>query len=517
MASATVGGECDDCDAAGDQRDWVMDRLGPLDGAFLAFDTPNGPMHVAAVLVLDRPEGKRSLFSSTTRFAQVRRMVAERVHLVPRLRQRAVHVPLGIQHPAWADDPAFDLDCHLSRASLPRPGGSRELDDLVADVMSRPLDAERPLWELVVVEGLAGDRSALVCKMHHSILDGVAGAALLGAFFDRTPRAHVTSTETEPWSPPPLPSGAALAKQALRDLARQPEAALQTVRHSVDAMVDLADHNNRLTERGIASPPPPFGGPRTSLNGRISSRRRFASVTLSMEDAKLVRRAFGATANDVVLTAVGGGLRRLLHRRGEHPQGSLIAIVPVSRRPRRGRDPNGRPKSGEGEGHVPLGNQVSAMLVTLCTDVADPVERLVGVSAGVRVARAQERLHGGRLLQDIARLAVPAVATPAVGIARGLGFFDHLPPIGNVVVSSVPGPPTTLWCAGSRIATLYPVGPVADGVGLNVTVMQYRGDVHIGLLGCRRLAPDVQDLAILVDDCWAELVIAALDALGEVS
>src|SRR5580658_2803762 len=182
-----------------------MQPLVGLDAAFLSLETPTTPLHVGAVLVLDPPEGARSLFSPSTRYAQIRRVIGQRLHLVGPLRQRALRVPLGLHHPVWVDDPEFSLDDHLSRASLPSPGGRAELDAFVASAMSRQLDPDRPLWEMYVVEGLADDRTALIAKVHHAILDGVSGASILAAFLDLTPRSRAIDMPTAQWDPDPLP------------------------------------------------------------------------------------------------------------------------------------------------------------------------------------------------------------------------------------------------------------------------------------------------------------------------
>ena len=477
-----------------------MEPLQGIDAAFLALEGGTTRLHVAAVLVLDPPEGKRSLFSASTRYAQVRRVVAERLHLVPPLRQRAVRVPLGLHHPVWVDDPEFELDDHIRRASLPSPGGGRELDDLVADVMSRPLDFERPLWEMVVVEGLADGRMALIAKLHHAILDGVSGASLLAAFLDLGPRGRPVAAPEEPWDPAPLPSQPSMVRYALGSLIRQPEVAVDAISRTAGAMVDVAGHNRRLADLGAEPPPSLFRAPRTSLNGHISSRRRFATTSVPLDEVKLVRQVFGTTVNDVILAAVAGAVGELLARRGERPEHPLVAMVPVSTRQEAER--------------ADLGNRISGMLVSLATTVEDPVERLGAIAAGTAVAKSQERLAGGRLLEDLAQVASPALASRAARWAAGLKLFDRIPPMFNVTVSSMPGPEMSLWCAGSRVEALHPVGPVADGVGLNVTVMSYRGSLCFGLLGCRRLVPDIGDLAILLDRSLAELVAAARAAQG---
>jgi diacylglycerol O-acyltransferase len=469
----------------------TMQPLEGLDAAFLALETTNNHLHVAAVLVLDPPEGRRSLFSPSTRFTQIRRVFEQRVHLVPQLRQRAVRVPFGLYHPVWVDDPEFNLDDHVRRASIPAPGGPRELDELVAEVMGQPLDPERPLWEMVVVEGLANGRMAIIAKLHHAILDGVSGASLLAAFLDFTARDRPIAP-AEAWDPEPLPRGTELIRYAMGSIAHQPAVAVDTVQRSLEAIVDLGWQNRRLAESGDTPPPAPFSAPRTSLNGTISLRRRFASLGLPLEDARATGRHYGATINDVVLAAVGGALRRLLDLRGEDVEESLVAMVPVSTRHEH--------ESGT------LGNRVSGMLITLATTFEDPIERLNAISTCTKIAKSQELLTKGRLVADLAQISPPALSSRLARWANGFRVFDRLPPLCNVTISSVRGPETALWCAGSRIVALYPVGPIADGVGLNVTVMSYLGSLQFGLLGCRHLVPEVQDLAIMIDDAMAELV-----------
>ena len=476
-----------------------MRSLIGMDAAFLSLETPTTPMHVGVVLLLDPAEGKRSLFSPSTRYVQIRRVIGQRIHLVAPLRQRAVRVPFGLHHPVWVDDPDFELDDHLTRASLPSPGGPAELDAYVASAMSRQLDPDRPLWEMHVVEGVAGGRTALIAKVHHAILDGVSGASVLAAFMDLTPRARVVPLPPE-WRPAPLPSNAQMLRHAASSLARQPGSTLRTLQEGIDAVADLGMHNRELAGRGEHPPPGFFGAPKTSFNGAVSNRKRFASLSVPLEDVKVVGRSFEATVNDVVLACVSGGLRRLLEARDEEVMHPLVAMVPVSTRP-----------EGEGED---LGNQISGMLVSLASDIDDPVLRLDAISESTRVAKEQEKLHGGRFVGDLAQIAVPALATRAARAVAGTRLFDKVRPPFNVTVSSVRGPDFSLFCAGSRVADMYPVGPMAEGIGINVTVFSYLDRVCFGLLACRRLLPELADLAAYIDDALGELVACALDTQG---
>jgi len=477
-----------------------MQPLDGLDAAFLSLETPTTPLHVGAVIVLDPPEGARSLFSPSTRFAQIRRVIAQRLHMVGPLRQRALRVPFGLQHPVWVDDPDFELDDHLSRASLPSPGGRAELDAFVARAMSRPLDPDRPLWEMYVVEGLAGDRAALIAKVHHAILDGVSGASILAAFLDLNPRPRTIAMPGGQWDPDPLPGNAQLLRYAASTLPQQPSLALSALNAGVEAIADLGMHNRELASRGTSSPPGLFSAPRTSLNGAVSNRKRFSSLSQPLDDAKLVRRVFGCTVNDVILAGVAGGLRQVLRARGEVVERPLVAMVPVSTRP-------------GGEDAV-LGNQVSAMLVSLATDVEDPAQRLSTIAASTRVAKEQEQLHRGRLVGNLAQIAAPGLVARLARAMAGTKIFDRLRPPFNVLVSGVQGPDFGLFCAGSRVAAMFPVGPLTEGVGLNLTIFSYLGELHFGLLACRKLLPELDDLALAIDDALGELVACALDAQG---
>lgn len=509
-----------------------MQPVAGLDGAFLALETATAQFHVGAVLVLAAPEGEGPV-PAVERFRRIRAMVGRRLHLVPQFRQRAVRLPLDLLLPLWADDPDFDLDDHLRRASLPAPGGDAELDDLVAELMSRPLPPDRPLWEMVVVEGLAGDRTALVAKLHHAILDGVSGASIMAALLDLVPDPPVRPADEpgagDEWDPPPLPTAGGMVGRALSALAQQPEAVLDALRTGADALVGVRQHNRRLAQQGLSPPPLPFDAPPTPFNGTLSSSRRYAHLSVPLDVITGVRRSSAdgvpsgvadaedagdragdgrPTFNDVVLSAVGLAVDRYLQGRGARPDRPLVALVPVSTRSdERARRADGG-RSGSRPGSVG-GNQVSGMLVQLGAPGEPPATRLARIAAASRVAKEQEQLGWGRLLEGLARATPHAVTA---WVARGSGFlrlFDHVPAVCNLAVSTVPGPDMPLWVAGLPVVSAHPVGPVGHGVGLNVTTMTYRGTVHFGLLSCRRRLPDLGELADLLAAAVAELSAAA--------
>ena len=457
-------------------------------------------MHMAGVLVFEPPDHTRSE-PPAVQAERMRQVVEERLHLVPLLRRRAVRVPFGLHHPVWVDDQAFDLDYHLQRASLPAPGGPAELAAFVSSVVGRPLDPARPLWEMHVVEGLDTGHVAVVVKLHHAAIDGVSGAETLAAFLDLGPEPRVVDPPARLWRPESMPSDVELLGHSLSSLARQPERTFGAVRRTLGAVYDLAERNRRLREEEELEPPPaPFRAPRTSLNGSISAQRRVAFAEVPMDDVRMVRRCLGGTVNDVVLAAVSGALRRLLSERGETPRQALVAMVPMSVR------------SEEDRGTQ--GNKLSAMLVSLASTAADPVERLRLVAEGTRLAKEQSRVLSEELIGGWAQLAFPVVSARLARLSGNLRLFDRVPPLFNVVVSNIPGPAVQLWWAGARLVALYPVGPIVEGVGLNVTVVSYTRTLHVGVVGCRELVPEVEHLAHLLTESFAELAKAAARQAG---
>jgi len=489
-------------------------RLTGLDGAFLALETPTTHLHIMGTMVFD-PVG----VPGGVGFRRIRSLVAERVPLVPPFRMRMVEVPFGVQHPTLVDDPDFDLDYHVRRVSIPTPGGTDELAELVADLAGRPLDRSRPLWEFHVVEGLADGRIGVVAKVHHAIIDGVSGAEVLAAFFDLSPdptprplfgadpaaaghgrRVGVATTAGEepeedtppggdPWSPAALPGEVDRLRQALGSLPSRVDAVARTVARTVQTARALTERNREVPG---TLPPTPFRAPSTSINGAISPHRRVAFADLAAEDIHRVRAGLGGTTNDVVLAAASGGLRALLASRDEEPDSSLVALVPVSVR-------------SEAEQGA-LGNRVSAMLVSLATGVVDPVARLGRIRDGMATAKEQSRAIGPDVYAAWADAVFPALATRLSRLATGLRLFDHIAPLCNVIVSNVPGPDVPLYLAGARLTSMHPIGPIVEGVGVNITVFSYLDSVHVGIQACWDLVPDVALVARAMEESLAELV-----------
>ncbi|HZD64578.1 MAG TPA: wax ester/triacylglycerol synthase family O-acyltransferase [Acidimicrobiales bacterium] len=464
-----------------------MRRLSGLDAGFLYLETPSMHMHVGLACVLD-PSDLPGGWS----FANIRELVENRLPLLPPFRRRVVEVPFGLHHPVWIEDPNFDLDYHLRRASLPSPGGVSELADFFAEFLGRPLDQSRPLWEMYVVEGLEGGRVAVVTKTHHAAIDGVSGAELAANLLDLSPEPAVVPPPDPPWRPDRMPTELELLSYAVGSLAKQPFGLFRAVEHAVEAGLHLA-RRNRPSQ--VALPPAPFSAPKTRLNTSITPHRRVALTQVPLDEVKEVKRNFEVTVNDVILAICAGSLRRYLLDHEELPEGPLVGMVPVSVRSEDQRQ----------EG----GNRVSAMLVSLATATDDPVERLRLISEGTEGAKDQHSAIGAETLMDWVEFAAPAVAARAARLVSRTKVFDRVRPLFNVVISNVPGPSFPLYCAGARLEAMYPMGPVVDGVGLNMTVMSYHGSIYVGLLACREVVPELDQIADGIQESLAELTKAA--------
>lgn len=464
-----------------------MQRMSGLDAAFLSMETKSMQMHVVGVFVFD-PSSTGADFS----FQKVRSVVESRLHLLPPYRRRLRHVPFHLHLPLWIEDPDFDLDYHLRRACLPSPGGKGELANFAADIAGRPLDLNRPLWEMYVVEGVEHGQMALVTKIHHSAIDGVSGAELAVSFLDLEPNPPPPPPPEVPWKPDRVPTDAEMIGYACLSIAQHPTNLLRTARQTADMLVSLRSHNRAS---GQPPPPAPFSAPRTSFNASITAHRRFAMGDLPLDEVKRVKNAFRVTVNDVVLALCAGALRSYLKGRGELPDDPLVAMIPISVRSEK--------EKGD------LGNRISAMLVSLATTVEDPVERLHAVADSTRRAKDQDRAIGADTLTNWTEFAAPAVAARAARLISSTRVFDRLRPMFNVTVSNVPGPDFPLYGAGAKLVSMYPIGPIVEGAGLNITVMSYLGRIFIGVLACRELVTEVDSIVSYMQASLAELLRAA--------
>ena len=470
-----------------------MRQLSGIDTGFLTMETPTTYGHVSSVLVLD-PEGSEEPFRN-----RVRDVMQRRLHLLGPLRWRLVDVPFGIDRPYWVNDPAFDLDFHLRDVTLTPPGTGDQLAALVSRLVARPLDRTRPLWEAYVIDGLEGGLVALLTKMHHAAVDGVAGLELLTALMDIEPEPRVVEPPEREWEPERVPGEWEMLSRGYLGLLRRPERLWRAQRHAWKALVGRGGPAARPLTGGPSGAflrLPPSPAPHTSFNRAITGQRRVAFGTLSLDEVKAVKNAHGVTVNDVILALCTGALRRWLVGHEELSDDPLLAVVPVSVR------------TGE-EGDEGFGNRVSMMVVPLPTHEAEPHEQLRQVHESAKDAKERFGAVPADLLQDFSVLATPALMAQAARVVGTLRIADFVNPPANLVVSNVPGPDFPLYCAGSRVVAMYPVSAIGDGMGLNITVVSYLGVLHFGLVACPELVPDVPKLVGYLADALDDLKPAA--------
>src|SRR5262249_24050370 len=413
----------------------IVERLTGIDASFLYMETPTPHMHTIKVAVLEpAPDVDYSI-------ERVKADLRERLHLLPPFRRRVIEVPLGLHHPLWIEDPAFDLDRHVRRAVVPSPGGSRELDRVISEIASVPLDRRRPLWELWLLEGLAGGRVAAVGKIHHAVADGVAVAGLLANVMAPDLSGLAEPEREARWMPEAVPSRARLLRDALRDhggqVRRLPALARRTL-HNVRAA-------SRWRHAAAVTPPLPLRDvPPTSFNGSLTARRTFVSTALPLDQIGLVRRAFGVTLNDVLLALVAGTLRACL------------------------------------EAQRLRGNRLSNIFTSLCTDVADPVDRLHAIHDVTTSAKTLHDVLGADLFEAWMQYAPPKLSSWWMHLYARLHVVNHHRPPVNVIVSCVPGPRAELGWPGGTLEAIYSVGPIIEGTALNFTAWSYADRPSVG-------------------------------------
>lgn len=461
------------------------DALDPLDSAFITLESPGAPLHIAGILELDHPTVGATDPIST--YEEIKALVAARLHEIPKLTKRILRVPFDLAWPVWVEDPEFDIDEHVLRRSCPSPGGEAELEALIGRVMATELPPDRPLWELSVVEGLTDGRTAIVLKIHHALADGVSGAATFAGLFDISEdvRPPTTLDALEIAVPEPLPTPLELLGRTAGELLRRPQALLEAIGTGIEQAAAIVERAVRPTEGDGLAPTSLLAAQKTSLNGTPSHARRYARLQLDLAEVKDAAKRRGATVTDFAMCTVGGALRRLLESRGEAIERDLIAFMPV----------NVRREGAEGD----LGNRISAVLVPLHASELDAEARLE-VLRDDSQARKRTSSQSSKLLMNLAAAAGPTLASLAGQTLYDLELFNDLPPIANVTVSSVPGPPVPLWMAGRRVASAAPLGPLMGGIALNITVLGFGGFLEYGVLACAKRLPDLSPLRDLLMD-----------------
>jgi diacylglycerol O-acyltransferase len=453
--------------------------MGPLDSVFLHVEDGVTHMHIASCAIFEGPPPRYEEFAA---------MVAGRLPLLTRYRQKVRFVPADIGRPVWVDDPHFNLVYHLRQTALPSPGSSAQLDNLMGRLMSVELDRHRPLWEAWMVEGLSDGRWALISKVHHCMVDGVSGTDLMTVLLDATPDPSPPLPDA--WTPRAEPSDGALTFDALLQLALRPaeraRAAAAMMRRPRDVARSFADTVQGMRSLGQQSVPTPV----LSIEGGIGPHRRWSAARSSLEDIKEIRGAFGGTVNDVVLTVITSAFRDLLLASGDHVDGAVIhSLVPVNvRRP----------------GDVSANNQVSGIIANLPVGIADPVERLAAVRADMANLKASHQADAGQSLTSIADLAPPTLFALTL---RNVGsVLRRMPQHSvNTVTTNVHGPDHALYAIGRKMLEYLPFVPLSQGVRLGVAILSYDGHIAFGVTGDFDTVADVEWFCRRIEAAIAEL------------
>jgi diacylglycerol O-acyltransferase len=462
------------------------DRLSGLDSSFLHLERDATHMHVAGCAVF---QGKAPAYE------EIVDAISSRMHLVPRYRQRLAFVPFDQGRPVWVDDPHFNITYHVRHTALPKPGDDDELKRLAGRVFSQALDRMRPLWELWLVEGLAGDRFALLSKTHHALVDGVSGVDIATVLFDASPDPMPVAPPEQEWIPRPLPTSAQLLADALLERATVPGEIVRGVRHALrgprqigsratEALIGLG----AMTWAGLqAAPPSPF-------NIRIGPHRRFTWVRGDLAEFKMIKNVLGGTVNDVVLAVVSGALGRYMRlHRHRTADVELKAMVPVSVRADVERGA--------------LGNRVAAMWAPLPVGMTDPVERLHTISAAMEAIKESGQAVGAQVLTGLTGFAPPTIMAQAARLQARQRMF-------NLVVTNIPGPQVPLYVLGRELEALYPMVPLAENTALGIAIMSYHGQLNFGLNADYDALADVETLADELRSSIEEMAAAASESEG---
>ena len=501
-----------------------MHHLSALDALFLQLETPEVPAHVGSVSLLEKPKGQRGSF-----YPRVRKHIESRLHLAPLFSRRLAFMPLDLANPIWLSGTVVNLDDHIKHVRLPRPGTPEQLDAAVAKLHEGMMDRDKPLWQFAVIEGLQDGRVAFYSRIHHAALDGQGGVALAQAILDTssTPRAvEPPGGNAKPAKPRLPPTTARMLSAAFRNTVAQYTRIVKAVPDALklagaagaellsssqakkagapseqgtglghladfkpgDSLQNVAQSLLKKIPGGIAL------GPRTSLNVAISGERAFAGIALPLAETKAIARHFDTKLNDIVLAVCAGALRRYFAGDKAALAKAMIGGVPASLR---------------APGDTTQSNQVTMMLISLATNIADPRKRLAAI---IKASTRAKTLTGGMkslIPTDLPSLGIPWLMSVITPLYRTAVATNRIPVVANLVVSNVPGPQMPLYLAGAELMTYYPVSIVTHGLALNITIQSYAGSLYYGLIACKQAVPDLRDFARHLQAAHQELRVLA--------
>ncbi len=467
-----------------------MKQLSGLDNLFLQAESPRTPMHITPVMIYD----SSSVPGGSLKFADVRAHFEANIGKSAIFRRKLLRAPFGSDKPYWIDDGDFDLDRHVIHAALPKPGSWQDLCALIGDLHSDILDLDHPLWKAYVVggldniEGLPPGSFAVVLKVHHAAIDGVSGAEIINALHSLRPD-EPPEIVADDWQPDPPPGSMELMWRSTVNSTLRPTALTQTLRELLPAVRAANKRSDTKTEIGQKF--------KTRFNHRVSGRRVGDALRIAFDEVRQIKNsAEGVTINDVVVSIVGGALRRYLAAKDELPDETLVAGAPINTR-----------SKGDSES---AGNLISMMRIPLRTDIADPLDRLAAVHTGATKSKTYAKAVGVRAMTDIADSLSPSWLALGVRAMTAEGLNRRIPTPMHVMVSNVPGPPVDLYLRGARLHDILAFGPLVDQAGLFHGVTSIGGSMAITFTSCRDMLPDPSFYRQCLEDSFIELRSACL-------
>ncbi len=455
-----------------------MRQLTPLEAGLLEVESPTNLGHLTTVLVLDPSTTPGGLT-----FDHLKSELTRRLPLVPALRRRLHELPWSVDRPYWIEDANFDLDFHVRYIAVPPPGDEADVRDLVARIHERPLDRSRPMWELYLIHGLAGDRMAILAKIHHAAVGGLYGEPILTALIDRR-----DPPPPDTWRPELPPDDRALLVKAAVDNLGSPRAWMKAGRDLIRlvpgvGMVVGARSSGRTRLSGATYHEPP----RMRFNRALSSHRRWATASLSVKQVRRTHKQLGVTFNDAVVSVCAGALRSWLISRDELPPTPLVALVPITvAAPGTTRDP------------------LAAIVVGLATDQEDPTLRLCDIHDSMSLAVADHGALNIDVIRDLEE-ASPSLGAMVAALVARTGLAERFQPRFNLVIANIPGPERNLTCFGARLEHEYTLSPIIDGAGLSISVHSHGDHLDFSLVSDRDAVPDLVDLAERIPEAFGEL------------
>ena len=472
-----------------------MQQLSPQDASFIYLETPATPMHVGSLSIYDPADSDNADFSEES----VLRNVADRLHLATTTRRKCVRVPFEADYPYWVEDQGFDLEYHVRRVGLPKPGTWDELKKLTARIFSRPLDMSRPLWEMYIIDGLdnlagvSANSFALLFKTHHAAVDGASGVHFFQQLHDTQPEAARVPPPQTPWQPEATPTDAELMFRTSVNNFLQPFRFMQVVGQQVSRNGGPIRQMTRQLQATATNPMTGFSRvPKTRFNGEVTPHRVFGTVPLRLDAVRRIKKQVpGATVNDVILALCGGALRAYLASKNELDDDSLVAMAPVNLRKDKGADPQ-------------AGNSVGALFVPLGTHIEDPFQRLAFIHEQTSASKVIHEAVGASALTDYSRFVPAYTAAMGSRLMSETAASSPNPPF-NVSITNVPGPQVPLYFGGATMTSYLGLGPISQGMGLIMPILSYRGEISVSFTSCRQIIPDPEFFEGCISDSFEAL------------